>query len=373
MPSANELMQRTLEAMRLEAQIAKDMDAYQKRPKRRFIGARAEEYRFARYVEDWRLKIERIGNLNYPEAARQQKLYGSLLLTVSIKRDGSVENVEVNRTSGNRVLDAAAVRIVEMSGPFAAFPPDIQTRHRHPAHHAHVDVHEGGCARVPAGSETSASRFAHRRRADFLTFSPRSTGQVRRHRQSRRPFHDRRRSMRPSRKRHGQDMSYERLLAPVDGFAATVDAFARDGGRGLNVTVPFKLDAFAVAHTASDRAQAAGACNTLKREGDGWYADNTDGAGIVRDLTHNHRRAARRLRCAGARCGRRGARHRGAAVRGACARSITICNRTVDEGGSAGSTLRRARSDRGRGARRAGRARLRRRHQRDQRGIDRAT
>jgi periplasmic protein TonB len=126
LPSANELMQRTLEAMRLEAQIAKDMDAYQKRPKRRFIGARAEEYRFARYVEDWRLKIERIGNLNYPEAARQAKLYGSLLLTVSIKSDGTLENVEVNRTSGSRVLDAAAVRIVEMSGPFAAFPADIR-------------------------------------------------------------------------------------------------------------------------------------------------------------------------------------------------------------------------------------------------------
>jgi periplasmic protein TonB len=126
LPTANELMQKTLEAMRLEAQIAKDMDAYQKRPKRRFIGARAEEYRFARYVEDWRLKIERIGNLNYPEAARKQKLYGSLLLTVSIRADGSVENVDINRGSGNRILDAAAVRIVNMSGPFAAFPPDIK-------------------------------------------------------------------------------------------------------------------------------------------------------------------------------------------------------------------------------------------------------
>lgn len=126
LPSANELMQKTLEAMRLEAQIAKDMDAYQKRPKRRFIGARAEEYRFARYVEDWRLKIERIGNLNYPEAARQQKLYGSLLLTVSIKSDGSLEHVEINRTSGSRILDAAAVRIVEMSAPFAPFPADIK-------------------------------------------------------------------------------------------------------------------------------------------------------------------------------------------------------------------------------------------------------
>jgi protein TonB len=120
------MMQRTLEAMRLEAQIAKDMDAYQKRPKRRFIGARAEEYRFARYVEDWRLKVERIGNLNYPEAARVQKLYGSLLLTVSIRADGSIEGVEVNKSSGHRVLDAAAVRIVEMAAPYAAFPPDVK-------------------------------------------------------------------------------------------------------------------------------------------------------------------------------------------------------------------------------------------------------
>ena len=90
LPTATELMQRTLEAMRLEAQIAKDLDVYQKRPKRRFVGARAEEYRFARYVEDWRLKVERIGNVNYPEAARAQKLYGSLLLTVGIRADGSI-------------------------------------------------------------------------------------------------------------------------------------------------------------------------------------------------------------------------------------------------------------------------------------------
>jgi protein TonB len=126
LPSSSELMQKTLEAMRLEAQVAKDMEAYQKRPKRRFVGARAEEYRFARYVEDWRLKIERIGNLNYPEAARRQKLYGNLLLNVSIRADGSLENVEIVRSSGNRILDASAVHIVEMSAPFAAFPPDIK-------------------------------------------------------------------------------------------------------------------------------------------------------------------------------------------------------------------------------------------------------
>jgi len=126
LPSSNELMQRTLETMRLEAQIAKDMDAYAKRPKRRFVGARAQEYRFARYVEDWRLKVERIGNLNYPEAARVQKLYGTLLLTVGIRADGSIESVAVDRTSGQKILDLAATRIVELASPYAAFPPDIK-------------------------------------------------------------------------------------------------------------------------------------------------------------------------------------------------------------------------------------------------------
>ena len=125
-PTANEMMQHSLEAMRLEAQIAKEMDAYQKRPKRQFVGSRAQEYRFARYVEDWRQKIERVGNINYPAAARDHKLYGSLILTVAIRADGTVDNIEVNRSSGHRILDAAAVKIVSMSAPFASFPPDIR-------------------------------------------------------------------------------------------------------------------------------------------------------------------------------------------------------------------------------------------------------
>ena len=112
--------------MRLEAQIARDLDTYQKRPKRRQVGARAEEYRFARYVEDWRQKVERVGNLNYPEAARQLKLYGNLILTVSIRADGSVEKVVIDRTSGHKVLDAAATRIVEMAAPYAPFPAEIR-------------------------------------------------------------------------------------------------------------------------------------------------------------------------------------------------------------------------------------------------------
>ncbi len=123
--SARESTERTLEIIRLEAQIARDLDAYQKRPKRQHVGARATEYRFARYVEDWRQKVERVGNLNYPEAARQLHLYGNLILTVSIRADGSIEKVTVDRTSGQKLLDAAATRIVEMAAPYAPFPPEI--------------------------------------------------------------------------------------------------------------------------------------------------------------------------------------------------------------------------------------------------------
>jgi protein TonB len=124
--SGEDLVQRSLEIARLEAQIGKSMDIYEKLPKRKFIGARTQEYRYARYVEDWRSKVERIGNMNYPQQARDQKIYGKLTLTVSIRADGSLESVEVNRSSGQRILDAAAMRIVKLAAPYGAFPPDIR-------------------------------------------------------------------------------------------------------------------------------------------------------------------------------------------------------------------------------------------------------
>jgi periplasmic protein TonB len=122
----HDLVQHSLEIARLEAQINKTLDMYEKLPKRKFIGARTQEYRFAQYVEDWRAKVERVGNLNYPEIARRDKIYGKLALTVSIRADGSVESIEVNRPSGQRILDASAIRIVKLSAPFAPFPPDIR-------------------------------------------------------------------------------------------------------------------------------------------------------------------------------------------------------------------------------------------------------
>jgi protein TonB len=124
-PNAADVMSRSMEIARLEASIAREWDSYQQRPRRRFIGARTQEYRFARYVEDWRIKIERIGEVNYPQAARDQRMYGSLVVTVSIKSDGKLERVDINRSSGQRILDAAALRIVELAAPYAPFPADI--------------------------------------------------------------------------------------------------------------------------------------------------------------------------------------------------------------------------------------------------------
>lgn len=123
--SGLDLLESARAMARLEGEISKTTDEYSKRPRKKFIGARTEEYRFAQYIEDWRQKIERIGTLNYPEAARG-KLYGSLVLTVSISADGSVNRIDINRSSGHKVLDDSARRIVQMAAPYSPFPPDIR-------------------------------------------------------------------------------------------------------------------------------------------------------------------------------------------------------------------------------------------------------
>ena len=120
-----DLANSALALARMQAQISRRVEEYNQRPRKEFIGARAREYRFAQYVEGWRMKVERLGNVNYPEDARG-RLYGSLILTVSIKTDGTLDAVEVNRSSGHQVLDRAAERIVRMAAPYAAFPPDIR-------------------------------------------------------------------------------------------------------------------------------------------------------------------------------------------------------------------------------------------------------
>lgn len=121
------LIAASLEIDRLEAQIAMQQDEYQKRPKRRFLGSRAKAADDALYLEAWRQKVERIGNLNYPAAARNQKIYGKLQLTVSIRADGSVEKVVIDKSSGSEILDEAAIDIVKLAAPYARFSKEMKT------------------------------------------------------------------------------------------------------------------------------------------------------------------------------------------------------------------------------------------------------
>ena len=124
-PSGADLMNSALALARMEAQIARRIEEYNKRPRKQFVGARAAESRFAQYVEDWRLKIERVGNLNYPEGARG-RIYGSLRLTVSLKPDGSIDDVQIDRPSEHRILNDAALKIVRLAAPFGPFPAEIR-------------------------------------------------------------------------------------------------------------------------------------------------------------------------------------------------------------------------------------------------------
>ena len=122
-PSADELRRRQAIAQ-LAAELRAQNEALAKRPKKKFISANTKEYAYAAYMRGWSDRVQHIGNLNYPEQAREHKLYGDLLLTVGLGRDGSIHNITVIKSSGQPVLDAAAERIVRLAGPFPALPAD---------------------------------------------------------------------------------------------------------------------------------------------------------------------------------------------------------------------------------------------------------
>jgi protein TonB len=119
---------RDTERMRLNAEIDRSFSEMQKLPRHTYINARTQEYEFATYMDGWRAKVEKVGNLNYPAEAKREQLGGSLVLDVAINLDGSVHEVQVVRPSRHRVLDDAAVRIVQLAGPFAPLPPEIRAR-----------------------------------------------------------------------------------------------------------------------------------------------------------------------------------------------------------------------------------------------------
>ncbi len=124
-PSADQLIASSFAIASLSAEIQERLDAKSQRLRRKFISASTREYKFAAYMEAWRAKVERVGNLNYPDAARREHLSGSLILEVVLQPDGKVREIIVRRSSGHAVLDDAAQRIVRLAAPFAAFPPDI--------------------------------------------------------------------------------------------------------------------------------------------------------------------------------------------------------------------------------------------------------
>ncbi len=121
-PAARELMEKKLEMARLAEEIQHETQAYAKRPKKKYISANTKEYAYAAYMAAWVARIERIGNLNYPDEARREQLHGQLVLTVALRRDGSVKNIDVIQPSGHKVLDDAAIRIVKLAAPFPAIP-----------------------------------------------------------------------------------------------------------------------------------------------------------------------------------------------------------------------------------------------------------
>ena len=109
---------------RMQAEISKEISDYQQRPRRHHFMPSTSEYRYARYFEDWRARVEKVGNENYPSEARG-RIYGTLQMTVVIDRSGTLMDAVIERSSGSPILDRAARRIVKLAAPYPPFPPEI--------------------------------------------------------------------------------------------------------------------------------------------------------------------------------------------------------------------------------------------------------
>lgn len=126
-PTAAQLFERSREVARLNTEIDRVKRATEQNPRHTYvIGANAREYRFASYLHAWRAKVERIGRLNYPQAAIRDRLSGSLLMDVGINHDGSIHSIKIRRSSGIETLDQASIKTVKLAAPFAPLPEDIR-------------------------------------------------------------------------------------------------------------------------------------------------------------------------------------------------------------------------------------------------------
>jgi protein TonB len=127
-PSAARLMRQSMEMASLQPELSRQIQWKSKLPRRKFISANTQEYEFASYMRAWVAKVERVGNMNYPSELRQKKLHGDLVLTVGIRRNGTVESIDIMRSSGIAEVDQAAVRIVQMCAPYAPLPDYISAQ-----------------------------------------------------------------------------------------------------------------------------------------------------------------------------------------------------------------------------------------------------
>ncbi len=124
--TAARLVESSQELASIDAEIRQLKETVAKLPREKHLNANTREYKYAAYMDAWRSKVERIGNLNYPDEAKKQKLYGRLLLDVVINTDGSVKRIDLLRSSGHKILDDAAIRIVTLAAPYAPFPEHIR-------------------------------------------------------------------------------------------------------------------------------------------------------------------------------------------------------------------------------------------------------
>lgn len=120
--NVHDMLEKKLEMARLATEIQRESQKYAKRPHKKFISANTKEYAYAAYMAAWVARIERIGNLNYPDQARREHVHGDVVLTVALNRNGSVKTVDVIQSSGHKLLDEAAARIVRLAAPFPPIP-----------------------------------------------------------------------------------------------------------------------------------------------------------------------------------------------------------------------------------------------------------
>jgi protein TonB len=124
-PSAEQLMRQSMNMASIRPETNERREWQSKLPRRQFISANTKEYEFASYMSAWVAKVERVGNLNYPSELRRNKLHGDLVLTVGINQNGTVESIDVMRSSGISDIDNAAIAIVQMAAPYAPLPDNI--------------------------------------------------------------------------------------------------------------------------------------------------------------------------------------------------------------------------------------------------------